>query len=360
MVETVTVSIIILNFNGESCLQQCLSSVLKTKYPSFEVILFDNGSTDRSLILAEARFGNDERLRIIRAEKNLGFAIGNNEGFKHARGKYIVFLNNDTVTDSEWLAALVDVMDKDLTVGVAQSMILEINGKKIQEGGTGWMVDSYLAFRQALGTNCCSEEFLDVFETSFAVGAAMITRRELINEIGLFDPKFPFFYDDILLSFKSWLAGKRVVTVSKSRVCHIGSATFTRSGWDTYNVFNHVFRGLMALALNLYISLNDLLKALFIFTFSVLIRDSGLGKNGRFNVALVTAYTSASVWTLRNLKYIWRSRVDNWTRARITPDMLSGRFVKIGIPAHLYFLPASYHEEKIKVARNSLMKQKFH
>jgi GT2 family glycosyltransferase len=359
LMETTTASIIVVNFNGESCLEQCISSVLKTKYQSFEVILFDNGSTDRSLTTAEAKFGNDKRLKIIRSEKNLGFGSGNNEGFKHTAGKYIIFLNNDTIVDPDWLVTLVDTMEKDSTVGLAQSILFEIDGKKIQRHGAGWIVDSYLVFREALGTSEDGEALPDVFEASFVQGAAMLIRRDLIDAIGLFDPKFPFFYDDLLLSFKTWLAGKRVVIVSKSKVCHRGGATFKRSGWSPYHYFNQVFRGLIALNIDLHISLSDLLKALFVFTLSEVIRDFASIKSGRVNIVFISAYTSASFWILRNLRYIWRRRLEIWSRAKITPEMLVGRFAKLKIPVHLYFLSASYREKEIKSCRDSLLKQKY-
>ena len=357
MIKVPAVSVIIVNYNGQSYLEQCISSVLSSKYHSFEVILFDNGSTDRSLTLIEAKFGKDKRLKIIRSKKNLGFGPGNNEGFKHAEGRYIVFLNNDTIVDPDWLVTLVDAMEKDSTIGLAQSIIYEIDGKKIQRHGAGWIVDSYLIFREELGTNKDTGTFPDVFETSFVQGAAMLIRRELVEAMGLFDPKFPFFYDDLLLSFKTWLAGKRVVVVSKSKVCHKGGATFRRSSWSSYQYFNQVFRGLIALNIDLHLNLKDLLKALFIFTLSEMIKDFACIKNGRVNIVFIAADISASFWILRNLKYIWRSRLEKWSRAKISPEMLVDRFAKLIVPVNSYFLPSFYHENEIKSCRDSLLKR---
>lgn len=92
-----SVSIIILNYNGKDYIEQCISSVLKTNYPNFEVILVDNASTDNSIELIEESFKNDLRLKIFRNSANLGFATGNNIGFENATGSYVAFLNNDTV-----------------------------------------------------------------------------------------------------------------------------------------------------------------------------------------------------------------------------------------------------------------------
>ena len=84
------VSVIILNYNGESYLDNCVASVLKNSYPNFEVLLVDNASTDLSVKNAMQTFGGDSRLRFIQSEKNLGFSGGNNLGFSHSKGDYIV------------------------------------------------------------------------------------------------------------------------------------------------------------------------------------------------------------------------------------------------------------------------------
>ena len=103
------VSVIILNFNGENYLERCLFSVLATKYPNFEVIFIDNASSDSSVKIVEKTFGNDERLRIFKSSQNIGFSGGNNLGFSYAKGDYIVFLNNDTIADPNWLTAIVSL-----------------------------------------------------------------------------------------------------------------------------------------------------------------------------------------------------------------------------------------------------------
>jgi hypothetical protein len=89
------------------------------------------------------------------------------------------------------------------------------------------------------------------------------------------------------------------------------------------------------------------------------IRDFASIKSGRVNIVFISAYTSASYWILRNLRYIWRRRLEIWSRAKITPEMLVGRFAKLKIPVHLYFLSASYREKEIKSCRDSLLKQKY-
>ncbi len=214
------VSVIILNYNGESYLTDCIDSVLKNQYPNFEVILVDNASTDHSLRIAQDIFAGDQRLHIIQNEKNLGYSGGNNVGFEHCSGKYVLFLNNDTTVAPDWLTPLVDAMENDPTIGVAQSLIYSIDGKKVQSAG--WLFSNYLLKKYRLCEDKpSSTAFEPVFEISFACGASLIVRRDILENMGAFDYNAPFFYDDTLISLKSMLAGKRVVTISGSKMYHI-------------------------------------------------------------------------------------------------------------------------------------------
>jgi len=108
------VSIIVVNYNGKNHLERFFDSILAldTKGPSFEVVFVDNKSTDDSLAFVEERFRSSfqNNLKVIKAPKNLGFAAGNNLGVKHSAGKYIVFLNNDTILHSLWLKQLYDTI----------------------------------------------------------------------------------------------------------------------------------------------------------------------------------------------------------------------------------------------------------
>lgn len=319
------VSIIILNFNGESYLERCLFSVLSTKYPNFEVIFVDNASTDSSLRIVEKTFGNDQRLRILRSRQNLGFSGGNNLGFSHAIGDYIVFLNNDTIADLNWLDALVSTMEEDKTIGLAGSTILSIDGKILRGAGGLW--SDYLLFLYPVGAGRKGDfEFLPVFEVSFATGCSMIVRKELLDEIGLFDPEIPYNYDDTLLSLKTWLAGKRVVSVSSSRIRHISGAT-TKKFWNSQSVAFSLLRAKMCLLFDVYFNYNDLLKALFILYFSILIESAFSVRNKK--VSEILGYIRASTWLQKNFKHVWTNRLEHWSNPKISPEMLLAKFIRI-------------------------------
>lgn len=320
------VSIIILNFNGANYLDRCLFSVFATQYPNFEVIFVDNASTDSSLRIVEKAFGNDRRLRIFRSDKNLGFSGGNNFGFCHAKGDYIVFLNNDTIADPLWLAALVSTMQNDETIGLAGSTILSIDGKKLRGAGGLW--SDYLLFLCPIGAGRSGDfEFIPIFEVSFATGCSMIIKKDFLLEIGLFDAKIPYHYDDTLLSLKTWLAGKRVVSVSNSRIRHIGGAT-TKS-WTSKSVTFSLLRAKMCLLFDTYFNFRSLFKALFILYFSISIESILLMRNK--NLQQILGNIQASFWMFRNLRYLWKNRFEHWNHAKISPKILQ-KYIRIRLP----------------------------
>ena len=112
------VSVIIVNWNGKKYLEVCLSSVFNQTYPDYEVILVDNGSTDGSIEYIKNNFS---KVKLIELNKNYGFAKANNigikEAFKNSDIKYVITLNNDTLTDINWLFFLVRVMETDSSIG---------------------------------------------------------------------------------------------------------------------------------------------------------------------------------------------------------------------------------------------------
>ena len=116
------VSIIIVNHNGERLLRNCVESIYGNSYPNFEIILVDNGSEDGSIRLVQRHY---PKTKVLKLEKNLGFAYPNNLGAGSAGGKYLLFLNNDTVVASDFLAELVSAAENNKKMGSCQSLLLD-------------------------------------------------------------------------------------------------------------------------------------------------------------------------------------------------------------------------------------------
>jgi len=214
------VSIIILNYNGKEFLEKCLSSVLGQSYSDFEIIFIDNASQDDSFGFVKKNF-TDSRLKCYKAEKNLGFAGGNNFGYSYCSGEYIVLLNNDTVVDKDWLKYLVQTIKSDRYIGIVQSLVYTegIPVKYYEMNGTinllGHNVMGFFEIdREGRG------------EILQANGASVIINRELIEKTGrLFLDEYFLYAEDTYLSLKARFCGYQVLHNSKSIVHHKGNAT---------------------------------------------------------------------------------------------------------------------------------------
>jgi GT2 family glycosyltransferase len=98
------VSVIILNYDGRRWLPACLDALQSQQNaPEFETLVVDNGSTDGSVELVRKHY---PAVRVIESGTNLGFAAGNNLGVSHAHAAWLLFLNNDTIADPNWIANL--------------------------------------------------------------------------------------------------------------------------------------------------------------------------------------------------------------------------------------------------------------
>jgi len=301
--------------------------VLSTKYNNFEVILVDNASTDGSIEYVKKNFGHDYRLNIIRNERNVGFAEGNNVGARVSRGKYVVFLNPDTVVDPHWLNEFVNVMETDPAIGVCQSKLLSMENPKILDSA-GDFIDYYGVMMRRGGDYMERDEgqYDTVDEIFSARGAAMMTRRKIINEVGLFDPTFFITYEDIDFCWRVRLRGYKIYFVPRSVVYHVGEA-FTST---SFKVFFITRNRIIALIKNY--ELRNLVKFLpQVIAVSSLILVAELVIRNRPKLAFNRL--KGILWVLSNFKYVWKehSRIQHCIRkvpdSRIMQHMVKTNLV---------------------------------
>jgi GT2 family glycosyltransferase len=217
------VSIIIVNHNGRRWLESCLSAVVAQDVSGVEVVLVDNDSSDGSLELVRERFRG---VRIAPADRNLGFAEGNNLGAGMAGGRYLAFLNNDTVPAPDWVGALRRAIESDPSIGLATSRIVYLHDPSIVDSAGDGYLRAGGAFKRLHGQPAAlAGESTDVFG---ACGAAFMIRRDLFHELGGFDADFFMVYEDVDLSFRARLRGYRCIYAADAVVRHAGSATLGR------------------------------------------------------------------------------------------------------------------------------------
>ena len=207
------VSIIIVNFCGKNLLKECLQSLTTTNYKNYEIIIVDNNSTDDSVEFVEKNY---KKIQLLMLNKNYGFAIPNNMAAKIARGKYLVFLNNDTNVTPNWLEQLIMPLEKDKTIALAQSLLLRKNNT----------VDSSGDFIDTIGRTYSNQDSPNKEKYILSPkGACMIARRDLFLELGGFDESYFASFEDVEIGWKSWLYGYKVVVIPSSVVYHYGGKT---------------------------------------------------------------------------------------------------------------------------------------
>lgn len=224
-----SVSVIVLNYNGLAFSRECLNSLLASEYPNSQIILVDNGSAVNEAAILHNEF-NTKRIRFIRFEKNWGFAEGNNRVAQKLRTKYLVFLNNDTVVDPQWLEPLVNEMESGQNIGACQSKIRSMDKPKEFDyaGAAGGLIDKFgypftrgRIFFTAEEDQGQYDRSKDLFWTS---GVAMIIRRQQFLDLGMFDERFFLYMEEIDLCWRMQNAGFRIRLVPKSIVYHKVSA----------------------------------------------------------------------------------------------------------------------------------------
>jgi GT2 family glycosyltransferase len=222
-VGTPLVSIIVLNWNGESLIEECVRSLKNTQADNFEVVVVDNASNDHSLEL----LGRFEGIKLVKNSTNLGFAKGNNQGFGLARGKYVATVNNDAVVEPSWLNAPLALLEADDTIGIISCRQMNYFDREkidvlfsypsrfllLQRMGHGEVFgNNPLHFRKGLVIG--------------ASGAAVVYRKKMLEEIDGFEESFFAYHEETDLFFRAFLAGWKCVYVPSSVVYHKGSASF--------------------------------------------------------------------------------------------------------------------------------------
>jgi GT2 family glycosyltransferase len=211
------VSIIVLNYNGDSIIEQCLDALLNQSYPRFEIVVVDNDSRDRSLHLLRAYLPTGI-VTIIRSTRNLGVAGGRNLGLTHAKGEIVAFIDNDGFAHRDWLKEGVNTLRSASDIGAVAPLVFFARNKLILNGAGGT-----LNLRGSGGDLCFNTpfEFASIpQETLYPMGCGMIVRRNVLDQIGNFDSLLFNYYDDADLGIRIWKCGYKVKVSARARVDH--------------------------------------------------------------------------------------------------------------------------------------------
>jgi GT2 family glycosyltransferase/glycosyltransferase involved in cell wall biosynthesis len=231
-------SIVIPVFNKAEFTLQCLRSLLKEiDLTETEVIVVDNASTDQTKKVL-AHFS--KVVRVIRNEENKGFVDASNQGAAAARGKYVLFLNNDTEVLPGWLDHLVDTIEAEPANGAVGSMFLYPDGTIQEAGSIVWKNGE--AHHYGWGGSPDDRRFNFAREVDYCSAASLLIKKEIFEQLGGFDRRFaPAYYEDVDLCFGVRSLGFRVIYQPMSRVVHYEGATAGRDvskGFKQFQVSN--------------------------------------------------------------------------------------------------------------------------
>ena len=231
-------SIIIPVFNKVEYTFQCLRSLLREiDFNETEIIVVNNASSDETGEVL-ARFG--ALVRVIDNEENRGFVEACNQGAAAARGRFLVFLNNDTRVLEGWLKHLVETVEGNEHVGAVGSMLLYPDGLIQEAGAIVWRTGE--AFHYGWGAPSDDRRYTFAREVDYCSGASLLVRKDIFERLGGFDRRFaPAYYEDADLCFGVRALGYKVVYQPLSRLIHDEGATAgtdTQAGFKRFQTIN--------------------------------------------------------------------------------------------------------------------------
>jgi len=240
-------SVVIVNYNVEHFLEQCLLSVRKAmQHVSGEVFVVDNNSIDGSVKMVKKKF---PEVKLIANKDNLGFSKANNQAMRMASGEYILLLNPDTVVEDDTFSKVVEFMDEHADAGGLGVKMVDGSGKFLPESKRG-LPTPEAAFYKMFGISKLFPKskrfskyhlgYLDenqIHQVDILAGAFMLMRKSVLDEIGLLDESFFMYGEDIDLSYRIIKAGYKNYYFPHTRIIHYKGESTKKSSVNYVLVF---------------------------------------------------------------------------------------------------------------------------
>lgn len=260
------VTVIIVSWNSEALLAQCLESLLAQTVKPTTILLIDNASADSSPAIGESF----PQVTVHRMQSNLGFAAANNYGIDQCSTKYVALLNPDAFPEPGWLEALLKAAESYPEVAAFGSRQICAENPEILDGVGDVYHISGLAWRKGYGATQ-AKHYLQQSEIFAPCAAAALYRREALILIGKFDEDYFCYMEDVDLGFRLRLAGYSALYIPEAVVKHVGSAfTGVRSAFSVYHGHRNMVwtfvKNVPGILLSILIPFHLLLNMLMIVT----------------------------------------------------------------------------------------------
>lgn len=231
------VSVIVVNYNGAPYIEECLQSLYRQTYRPVEIVVVDNGSTDRSLDILR---GHGTRIKLIESAVNLGFAAGNNEGIRRSAGSYVALLNNDASAHPDWIRSMADTLDRDARLGACSCRIVSHHDHGVLDS-IGLLINRE-GMSRGEGRNGPADAFGSEKAVLMPSACASLYRREAIEEAGLFDEDFFCYCEDTDLGLRLRLLGWEAVYAPQAVAYHRYSESAGKySAFKAYHIERNHF-----------------------------------------------------------------------------------------------------------------------
>ena len=197
----IDISIITVNYNGWKDTREFLDSFIQHIHSvSYELIVVDNASqTDEALSMQQLY----PQVKVIRNDKNLGFAGANNKGMEIAQGNYWFFLNNDTLIEKDTFQNLIKRLESDPQIAGVSPLIRDCNQHRTIQYAGYTPLSSITLRNRAIGEGATDASTYPAKETPFLHGAAMLFKREAIQQVGKMPEIFFLYYEELEKRIKS-------------------------------------------------------------------------------------------------------------------------------------------------------------
>lgn len=238
------ISVIIVNYNTGQITKECLDSIFaQTHNITFEVIVVDNASTDNSYQL----LSNYPQIKYIESPNNLGFGKANNLGYQYTSGDYILLLNSDTILKNNALFYFVENFKKQSpNIACIGSWLQSTDGSLNNSGGNFPSIKRSLFstlefYMRCIGINKQNRIAIsnqdEIKEIDYIIGADLCIRRNIIEELGMFDPDFFMYYEETEMQYRYHNAGYKMLIIPGPQIVHLERAS-TRNKNKKYSYIN--------------------------------------------------------------------------------------------------------------------------
>ena len=219
------ISIIIVNYNTKNYLRNCLNSVYETiRCISFEVIIVDNASSDGSQGMVRTEF---PQVHLMENGRNLGFGAANNQALPIMEGRYALLLNTDTALKENAFSELFSFMENQPNAAMACGQLLNADGSKqnsIAPFPSIWTLLFNMPLLEKLFPQKYPSKRYDhkkPVEIDSGIGACILVRRQAIKEVGLFDERYFFFFEETDWALRMKIAGWKIYHVPSAYIYHL-------------------------------------------------------------------------------------------------------------------------------------------